>query len=82
MNRAAGTFLRRRKHDFDWREDDPRVDGWGAAFFWEEFYWLVGVMHRGFTDGLREVRNTFGSNISFRTDVFEILNGFDIEIGG
>jgi hypothetical protein len=39
-------------------------------------------MHRGFTDGLGEVRNTFGSNISFRADVFEILNGFDTEIGG
>lgn len=39
-------------------------------------------MHRGFTDGPGEVRNTFGSKISFRTDVFEILNGFDTEIGG
>jgi hypothetical protein len=28
------------------------------------------------------VRNTFGSNISFRTDVFEEVGGFDVDIGG
>ena len=53
----------------------------------EEFYWLVGVTHRGFgPDGDREaageVRNTFGSNISVRRDVFLELGGFDSEIGG
>jgi glycosyltransferase involved in cell wall biosynthesis len=48
----------------------------------EEFYWLVGVTHRGFADGPGEVRNTFGSNISFRADVFEELGGFDVDIGG
>ena len=54
----------------------------------EEFYWLVGVTHRGFgpaggdrlTPG--EVRNTFGSNISFRREVFEALDGFDTDIAG
>lgn len=51
-------------------------------FLPEEFYWLVGVTHRGFADGPGEVRNTFGSNISFRADVFAELDGFDIEIGG
>ncbi|QLG26097.1 glycosyltransferase family 2 protein [Halorarum halophilum] len=47
-----------------------------------EFDWLVGVTHRGFADGAGEVRNTFGSNISFRRDVFLELGGFDTAIGG
>jgi glycosyltransferase involved in cell wall biosynthesis len=56
-------------------------------FLPEEFYWLVGVTHRGFgPDGdweaAGEVRNTFGSNISVRRDVFLDLGGFDSEIGG
>lgn len=52
------------------------------AFLPAEFYWLVGVTQRGFADGPGEVRNTFGSNISFRRDVFLELGGFDTEIGG
>jgi glycosyltransferase involved in cell wall biosynthesis len=52
------------------------------SFLPEEFYWLVGVTHRGFADGPGEVRNTFGSNISFRADVFEELDGFDVGMGG
>ncbi|ACM56660.1 glucosyl-dolichyl phosphate glucuronosyltransferase [Halorubrum lacusprofundi] len=52
------------------------------SFLPEEFYWLIGVTHRGFADGPGEVRNTFGSNISFRADVFEVLGGFDVDIGG
>jgi glycosyltransferase involved in cell wall biosynthesis len=47
-----------------------------------EFYWLVGVTHEGFADGPGEVRNTFGSNISFRRPVFLELGGFDANIGG
>src|SRR6056297_3208464 len=52
------------------------------SFLPEEFYWLVGVTHRGFADGPGEVRNTFGSNISFQRDVFLELDGFDTNIGG
>lgn len=52
------------------------------TFLPNEFYWLVGVTHRGFADGPGEVRNTFGSNISFRRDVFLELDGFDTNIGG
>lgn len=48
----------------------------------EEFYWLIGVTHRGFADGAGEVRNTFGSNFSVLRTVFEELGGFDTEIGG
>jgi hypothetical protein len=51
-------------------------------FLPEEFYFLVGVTHRGFAEGPGEVRNTFGSNISFRADVFEELGGFDTNVGG
>ena len=52
------------------------------SFLPEEFYWLVGVTHRGFAEGPGEVRNTFGSNISFRAGIFEELGGFDVDIGG
>lgn len=51
-------------------------------FLPEEFYWLVGVTHRGFANGPGYVRNTFGSNISFRRDIFLDLDGFDTDIGG
>jgi len=51
------------------------------AFLPEEFYWLVGVTHRGFAEPGEEVRNTFGSNISFRTEVLEGLGGFATEVG-
>jgi len=66
------------------------VPAWVAgkpSFLPAEFYWLVGVTHRGFgpngdPDEPGEVRNTFGSNISFRRDVFLELGGFESEIGG
>jgi GT2 family glycosyltransferase len=56
-------------------------------FLPEEFYWIVGVTHRGFgPDGdpsrEGEVRNTNGSNISLRREVFLDLDGFDTDIGG
>ena len=51
------------------------------SFLPGEFYWLVGVTHRGFPTEEREVRNTFGSNISFRREVFEELGGFDTDLG-
>jgi len=52
------------------------------AFLPEEFYFLIGVTHRGFADGAGEVRNTNGSNISFRREAFLDLDGFNTEIGG
>jgi glycosyltransferase involved in cell wall biosynthesis len=51
------------------------------SFLPEEFYWLVGVTHRGFAEPGQEVRNTFGSNISFRREVFEEIGEFDPELG-
>jgi len=66
------------------------VPAWIAGkptFLPEEFYWLVGVTNRGFgpngdPDEAGEVRNTFGSNISFHRDVFIELGGFEGDIGG
>lgn len=60
------------------------VGDWVAgkpSFLPEEFYWLVGVTHRGFAKPGEEVRNTFGSNISFRREVFEEIGEFDPELG-
>ena len=50
-------------------------------FLPEEFYWLVGVTHRGFAEPGEEVRNTFGSNISFRKEVIDELGGFEPNVG-
>jgi glycosyltransferase involved in cell wall biosynthesis len=47
----------------------------------QEFYWLIGVTYRGFPTEECEVRNTFGSNISFRRSVFESVGGFDTDLG-
>jgi glycosyltransferase involved in cell wall biosynthesis len=57
-----------------WTADKPR-------FLPSEFYWLVGVTHRGFAEPGEEVRNTFGSNISFRREVFENVGEFDPDLG-
>jgi len=51
------------------------VDGM-ARFIPEEFFWLVGVTHKGVPDEPGEVRNTFGSNLSFRSDILEELGGY------
>jgi glycosyltransferase involved in cell wall biosynthesis len=51
------------------------------SFLPDEFFWLVGVTHRGFPTEVCEVRNTFGSNISFRSDVFAELGGFEADLG-
>jgi len=52
------------------------------VWFPEEFYWLIGVTYAGFPDKICKVRNTFGSNLSFRRDVFLSLEGFNVEMGG
>jgi len=75
--------------------DCPAVGGrmtpaWIAGkpqFLPAEFYWLIGVTNRGFgpngdETAAGEVRNTFGSNISFKREVFLDLGGFESDIGG
>lgn len=61
-----------------WPDDGP------AWWLPDEYLWLVGATHPGFNDGDREgvVRNTFGSNISFRREVFLELDGFDEAVVG
>jgi glycosyltransferase involved in cell wall biosynthesis len=65
---AGGCILPR------WLEDEPK---WLPG----EFYWLIGATHKGFPEEVVEVRNTFGSNLSFRTDVLRDLGGFRSEMG-
>jgi glycosyltransferase involved in cell wall biosynthesis len=73
-------------------EDNPEavavgghvVPDWVAHkpdFFPEEFYWLVGCDERGFGEHMEEVRNTYGSNISFKRDVFLEAGGYDTNTG-
>jgi len=50
-------------------------------FLPEEYYWLIGATHKGFPEEVTEVRNTFGSNLSFKADVLRELEGFRSEMG-
>ncbi|MGB2727141.1 MAG: glycosyltransferase [Halobacteriota archaeon] len=50
-------------------------------FLPEEYYWLIGATHKGFPEEVTEVRNTFGSNISYKADVLKALGGFRGEMG-
>ncbi len=48
----------------------------------EELYWLVGLTYKGFAkEGVTEVRNTFGANMSFKKEVFEKLSLFNENFG-
>jgi glycosyltransferase involved in cell wall biosynthesis len=58
----------------DWVTEKP-------DFFPEEFYWLVGCDERGMGEHMEELRNTYGSNISFRRDVFLSVGGYDENTG-
>ena len=60
------------------------VPEWVAGkptFLPEEFYWLVGANYERRLEPWSEVRNTLGSNMSFRREVFEELGGFDEDVG-
>lgn len=50
-------------------------------FFPEEFYWLVGCNERGFGEHMEELRNTYGSNISFGKEAFLSVGGYDENTG-
>lgn len=47
----------------------------------EEFYWLVGANYEERLEPWSEVRNTLGSNMSFRREVFEEIGGFNEGVG-
>jgi len=51
------------------------------AFFPEEFYWLVGCTERGFAEDGEEIRNGYGSNVSYRRSVFLDVGGYDVNTG-
>lgn len=50
-------------------------------FFPEEFYWLIGCDERDFAHHMEEIRNTYGSNISFRREAFLQVGGYDSHTG-
>jgi glycosyltransferase involved in cell wall biosynthesis len=47
----------------------------------EEFYWVVGCNYRGMPPSGAPVRNLLGGNMSFRREVFELVDGFQAGIG-
>ena len=51
------------------------------SFLPEEFYWLIGANYEERLEPWSEVRNTLGSNMSFRRTVFEEVGGFDEGVG-
>ena len=58
----------------DWQVRKPE-------FFPEEFYWLVGCDEKGFGEHMEEMRNTYGSNISYRRKVLLDVGGYDENTG-
>jgi glycosyltransferase involved in cell wall biosynthesis len=58
----------------DWQIKKP-------DFFPEEFYWLVGCVEPGFANDGEEVRNTYGSNISYQREAFLDVGGYDPNTG-
>ena len=58
----------------DWQTKKP-------DFFPAEFYWLVGCVEPGFAEDGEEVRNTYGSNISYRREEFLDVGGYDPNTG-
>ena len=58
----------------NWKSEKPE-------FFPEEFYWLVGCTETGFAEDGEEVRNGYGSNVSYRRDVFLDVGGYDVNTG-
>ena len=71
---------------------DPAVKGVGGLTVptWEsgrppwmpeEFYWVVGCNYRGMPPSGVPVRNLLGANMSFRREVFGLVEGFQPGIG-
>ena len=58
----------------DWQVEKPE-------FFPAEFYWLVGCTERGFATEGEEIRNGYGSNVSYRRSAFLSVGGYDPNTG-
>jgi len=45
----------------------------GSCPHWisEEIHWIIGCTYKGSSEKKRDIRNNFGSNISFRSEVFD-----------
>ncbi len=57
-----------------WYKRPPR-------FVPEEFYWIFGVNYGIQQDSAGEVAHTFGSNISFRREIFDEVGMFNVSLG-
>ncbi len=51
------------------------------AWFPPEFLWIVGCTYRGMPTEQTAIRNLFGCNMSFRSEVFSAIGGFHDAIG-
>ena len=51
------------------------------AFFPAEFAWLVGCTEPGFAADSEEIRNGYGSNVSYKREVFLDVGGYDVHTG-
>jgi GT2 family glycosyltransferase len=71
---------------------DPDVTGVGGltlpnwqtarpAWLPEEFLWVIGSNYRGMPPSGAPVRNLLGGNMSFRREVFDLVDGFATDVG-
>lgn len=60
--------------DPDWLVGRPE-------WFPREFDWVVGCTYTGMPEGVADVRNMIGANMSLRADVFERVGGFSETVG-
>jgi GT2 family glycosyltransferase len=51
------------------------------AHFAEELDWIVGCSYRGLPKVAAEVRNVIGANMSFRSEVLDVVGGFNTSLG-
>ena len=72
--------------------EDPKITGVGGLTIpnwqtarprWlpEEFDWVIGSNYRGMPPSGAPVRNLFGGNMAFRRNVFDLVDGFQTNIG-
>jgi glycosyltransferase involved in cell wall biosynthesis len=60
------------------------LPNWQTARPWwmpEEFDWVIGCNYRGMPSSDSPVRNLLGGNMSFRREVFDVVDGFQPGIG-
>jgi len=60
---------------------EPKWEGTRPAWFPNEFYWVVGCSYRGLPEASGPVRNLFGGCMCIRRQAFDLVGGFQSEIG-